>query len=543
MRKLAGLGQWLRFLTVPETGLRRRGHPGSVRAVRVLIAFAREEMVRALAVIERTPIVVRDDGDTRAVRVLDAIEYGFHRNTRSFYSNLREPAGQWRHVPATDPSVVIFDTYLCKRQWRRRVGYALKRQARRALIQLVEVHAGTLGQDHHAELLHLCHDLVDQAWQGLKMRRRLTGLFPTKRLRHQIRQALDIDPALVALARAARFRTRHHSIHQTWLTFVWQHQDELARIRRQTPGLLRVVAQHLFEVGASKGHDPTREAVKRLISLGVSKRSYTLLAHRSDRPFRQILRRCVAEQALDGVALALFLAESGHDAAFPRPLFYRVTMDEFGATMTAARIRERLSRVPRRVFAEARTRMAQADGGGALLQVSLEYRTIVDWFVVVQSDGHEHASWHRWLLLARDAEQRQRVAMAPITWPCAVEQLRTPEGEVLALATPLALFEEGRALRHCAFSYVAKCLDDQVRLFSARMWHQGRLERATIGLWRESWGWRIWDIRGPCNRRMGGHWIPLARQIAEAYSRNSGSAQLPLPVLCTLQGGAPGSAG
>ena len=105
---------------------------------------------------------------------------------------------------------------------------------------------------------------------------------------------------------------------------------------------------------------------------------------------------------------------------------------------------------------------------------------------------------------------------------------------MLALRTPLALFEEGRALRHCAYSYAGKCENDQVRLFAARMHYQGRIERATIGLWREPRGWRIWDIRGPCNQRMGGHWIPLARQVAETYTRNSGAAQLALPIPCAL---------
>ena len=403
MNEQARLGQWLRFLTVPEAGRRRRGHAGGGAAMAAIGAFARAEILRALDVIERSPIVVEDDGNTRVVRVLDAIEYGFNRADRSFHSNLREAEGQWRHVPSIDPNVVIFDTYLFKPNWRRRVGYALHKHTHEALVRLVEVHAGALDEDHEVEMLNVCYDLVDQAWHGLQVRKHLTRRFPTKRLRRQIRQALAIDPVLVALARAARFRTRHHSIHQKWLTFVWQHQDELARIRRQTPGLLRVVAQHMYENRSPSGLDPTRAAVKRLVSLGVSKRSYMLLANRSDRPFRKVLRRCVADQALDGVALALFLTESGHDAVVPRPLFYRVTMDEFGATMTIARIRERLSGVPRRVFTEARTRMAQAHGADELQRTSLEYRTIVDWFVASQPEGHDQASWSRWLALAHQA--------------------------------------------------------------------------------------------------------------------------------------------
>ena len=84
-------------------------------------------------------------------------------------------------------------------------------------------------------------------------------------------------------------------------------------------------------------------------------------------------------------------------------------------------------------------------------------------------------------------------------------------------------------------SYVAKCKEDQVRLFSARMEHQGRTERATIALTSGPRGWRIWDIRGSCNRRMGGHWILLARQVAEAYTRNASSTQLPLPMEVSLR--------
>jgi len=124
--------------------------------------------------------------------------------------------------------------------------------------------------------------------------------------------------------------------------------------------------------------------------------------------------------------------------------------------------------------------------------------------------------------------------MDRITWPCAIEELRTPEAEALAPCTPLALHEEGRMLRHCVYNYVGMCRDDKVRLFSARMWHQGQIERATIGLSCAQHGWRIWDIRGYCNRRMGGHWVSLARQVAAAYQRKGASPQLPLPMNCRL---------
>lgn len=524
------MGQWLHLLSAPGADVSGRKRNAARRMLPKLVAYGKAHLLANMELLAAQHIDISDDGVSRMVTAARSVGYGYNRRDRCFFAAIREPDGSWRYVPATEENSVIFDTYLPLRAWRRRIRYSLRTELHVMLVGLVVQEHAHLTHAHLRALDDLCADIVDRAWIGLQMRKRLIRSFPTKRLRRQIRKAMEVDPDLMAMARAARFRTRVHAIDQKWLTFVWQHQEELSRIRSQTPALLRTVAEHMFQHGTPAGADPTRSAVKTLIALGVTKRSYLLLAKRSDRPFREVLRRCLSDQALDGMALALALTESGHDAAFPRPLFCRVTMAEFGATMTISRIRERLSVVPRCVFTKARARMAQARDGEDLLQVALAYRTIVDWFVTCQPEGYARAGWFRWLALAHEAEERRQITPEPTTWPCAVEELRTPEAEVLALATPLALFEEGRALRHCVYRYVAKCRNDQARLFSARMWHQGRIERATIGLWKERWGWRIWDVRGPCNLRMGGHWIPLARQVAEAYTRNAESGQLLLPI-------------
>ena len=529
------LGQWLRFLSVPGADPARLSRAGSRAVMGALVAFTRHKLLADLSALAASPIVITYDGATRSVRVLDSIEYGYNREGRDFHACLREPDGHWRHVPATDPNVVIFDTYLPKVGWRNRIGHTLKLQAHQALMDLVARNAGTLDDGHEVDLRNLCHEVVDEAWCGLHLRARLRALFPTKRIRCQIREAMAVEPELLALARSARFRGRFHAIDQKWLTFAWQHQVTLSRIRRQTPTLLRAVAQHLYQYPVNPTEDPTRACVKTLITNGLSKRSYRLLVQHSDRPFREVIRRFAVGYALDALLLGLKLIETGHDVTLARPLFYRVTLDQFGTSMTPAKIRNRLAVVPARVFVEACTRLAQANDDEALGRIAWEYRTIVDWWVEHEQTGHAQAGWERWLALACEAEDLRRVSLERDTWPCAVEELRTPDAEVLALANPRALFEEGRTLRHCVYAYADNCRDDQARLFSARMWHQGRVERATIGLWREPRGWRIWDIRGTCNRRMGGHWIPLARQVAEAYTRNALSTQLPLPMEAFLR--------
>ncbi|MBK9669405.1 MAG: hypothetical protein IPO74_05475, partial [Thermomonas sp.] len=94
-----------------------------------------------------------------------------------------------------------------------------------------------------------------------------------------------------------------------------------------------------------------------------------------------MIRRFAVGYALDALLLGLKLIETGHDAARARPLFYRVTFDQFGTSMTPAKIRNRLAVVPARVFVEACTRLAQVQDDEALGRIAWEYRTIVDWWV------------------------------------------------------------------------------------------------------------------------------------------------------------------
>jgi len=530
MTKKSSLGQWLRFLSATAPTSARWQTPAARAAQRRLATFAKVRLLAGLGALSANPFTVTDDGVVRVVSAMNSIRYGYNRRNKTFFAVLREEGGGWRFVPESDPNVVIFDTFLPHRAWRRRICYTLRAQLRATLHGLLEGVVEDLPQDRCLRLDGLVDDIVERAWQGLGMRKRLIARFWTKDVRRHIRELLHIDPRVLALARAARFRGRQKAIEQKWLSFVWQHQETLERIFTQTPGLLRPVAQHMHQFGVRAGRDPTRECIKWLVYRGVSKRSYLVLARESDRPFREVLERFPVHQVLEALALTLSLTARGHDARVPCPSFLRATFDQFGASMDVTKIRERLAVVPMRVFIEAQERMAESVDREVVREVALDYRGIVDWWVAYTPNEHVNAGWARWRALAEEAEARHRASIDSATWPCAIEELRTPEAEVLALNTPLALFEEGRALRHCAYSYADKCEDDQVRLFAARMHYQGRTERATIGLRREPRGWRIWDIRGACNRRMGGHWIPLARQVAEAYEKGTASGQLPLPL-------------
>lgn len=529
------LGQWLRFLAVPGADPCRRHHAVARAAMRALVTHARAAVVAKLADMARAPIVVVDDGITREVHVLDSIVYGFNRVDRTLHARLRETQGEWRDVPAGDPNSVILDPFLVMRGWRRRPRYLLQAVARDALANLTEQACQGLTADHEANVMDVREELLQCVWNGLQIAQRLRSAFATKVMRRQIRDALGIERDVMALARAARFETFHPAVTQQWMTFVWKHRVALERIRAQTPALLKVVAQHMFQHGVNPVVDPTQACREWLLAQGMSKRAYRLLAARSARPFREVISRFRAADTLPALMLATWLADFGSAQGPPRPMFYRVTFDQFGPGAKIDTARERLGKVPRPVFLAAAQRFHDVADGDAAQELAPAYRAIVDWWVESTPPRVlAQAGWERWRALARAEDARRRAAAAAASWPCALAGLRTPTAEVLALGTPLALFEEGRALRHCIYAYVDRCHEDHIRLFSARMRHQGRIERATIGLRQGPRGWRIWDIRAPCNRRMGGHWIPLARQLAETYTQQDGSTQLPLPIRCSL---------
>ena len=495
-------------------------------AIRELEAFARNRWLAHLNALAADPVQITDDGTTRFVAVLRTAFYACNRDKQEFYG------GTWgkEAAPGWDVGHLTFDTYLPLRRWRQRVQYTLQNDVCTDLFVLFEETRPALTPQEQLALHSLCNAIVESASKGLSARTRLRALFPTKVMRRLIRQAMQIDPALMALARAALFRTTHPGMSPQWLTFVWRNQSRLALIRRQTPRLLKSVAQHMFQFGGNVQDDPTQAFAAWLTEIFVTKHGFKFLGQCGERPFREVIARFGQEHSLEALRLGLWLSQGGRGAEHPRPAFLRVTMDIHETTVLPDHILGKQLFVPGCVWNEARARFRAAGTHDQLALVSWQYRVILDWWVAYSPLPHAEAGWARWLALAQEEEGRRKARMQTTPWPSAVEQLRTPTAEVLALCTPLALFEEGCALRHCAYLYVDYCQMDRVRLFAARMCHQGRTERATIGLRYTARGWRIWDIRGACNRRLGGHWIPLARKVAETYTRRAGSSQLSLPV-------------
>lgn len=531
--------QWLRYLSGSDTNGWRWQQPATRRAMAEIQAAARTYLHHHVEDLIARPISTLENGLERTVEVMGALRYTINRHFQTCAVLARDGDGDWEMIDHQSNGQVSFDNFLSHRRWREKLtngvraslrGWLQERATEGSIDGVVSISNAVL------------HRIESAAWVGAHVARRLRSELGTKYLRVRIRAAMGFDLSILALARASRLSTKKHHVTQSWLTFVWQNVDVLSRIRRQTPGLLAPVAEYLYRHGTLPGGDPVRELTKWLISQGVTRAGFVMLAKRSARPFRSVVRRWHGGSALDALALALAHAQGPSGASPLRPALYRATYDVFDAGVSPRSLRESFAPLSPLFFAQAQTAAALHPSGVALQEfLRTEYRPVLDWWLDRSKQTPKKTKptgkWSAWVRKAREEQARQRARVSTESWPCAFASWHTPEADVVALATPLALFEEGSSMRHCAYLYADRCSTGHVRLFSARLRHHGRIERATIGLERNGAGWRIWDIRGVCNRRLGGHWIDLARQLAHFCNTREPCLQLSLPLDTTVQDG------
>lgn len=530
---------WLRYLSGAEPGSWRWQHPTARRKLNAIEQVARTRLMALMDEVLQEPLTIHDTGQVRQVEVLRAIRYSINRGTCASTAALIMLDGTWEEFDHTSSDKIVVDTCLFRPRWRRHAAWSLRVALRHWLTARAARYAGA---GDHAAAERVIGEVITGAWRGAHVEKTLRNRTSTKSLRRCIRAAMGVDPQVMAMARASRLCVKRHRVTQSWLTFVWRNMDVLARIRQQTPALLAPVAEYMFRHDVPHGLDPTRQFVKWLIANGIKRATFVLLGSRSARPFRSVIGRWHDGSALDSLVLALAHAQGPSGATPLRPAMYRATYDRFEGRTTPTRLRELLAPLPPTFFMLAQAAAGHCQTENELTNfLRVEYGLVLDWWLSRALNKPKPLaptnSWTTWVRKASEQQQRQRAKVDATSWPCAVMGFSTPVAEVIALSTPLALFEESCTLRHCAYAYVDACKQGRVRLFSARLRHQGKAERGTIGLQLCDGQWRIWDIRGSCNRRLGGHWIVLARALAQAYNAPGPCHQLPLPLDTTRQDG------
>lgn len=527
--------EWLRYLSGAEPSSWRWQQPVARRRLIAVHQTGRAQLALLIDKMLQAPVTVQDNGLIRQIDLLGAIRYTIDRRNSAVSASAIKPDGDWEHLDHTSNDRIAVDTCLFRPRWRRRVVDGLRASLRCWLVAQSAIANAPLAD-------HVLEAVIVGAWRSAHVEKTLRRHAGTKAMRLRIRAAIGMDPEIMAIARASRLCVKHHHVTQSWLTFVWRNLDVLLRIRQQTPNLLAPVAEHMYRYGTAPSQDPVREFVKWLISNGVKRAGFMLLARRSARPFRTVVQRWHEGFALDALVLAMLHAQGPAGARPLSPILYRVAYDRFEAGTTPMRLQALLEPLPARFFSVAQAAADRCHSADRLTSfLRNEYCLVMDWWLFRARSHCDTAlpagTWTQWLRLARQDQARDRARIRTASWPCPLMSWRVPEATVIALSTPLALYEEGCALRHCAYDHVDACKLGRVLLFSARLRHQGKAERGTIGLRSDDGKWRLWDIRGTCNRRLGGHWIVLAREFAAACNARPLCTQLPLPLDTTQQDG------
>ena len=491
-----------------------------VAIVRVLAVRVAALMPGWLDEIAANPIRIEDDGTSRCVHFVAGFRYGYNRATREFSAAFLQNNGYWALADIEhDDGRANFDPLIPNPTWNRRIGYALQDKARGVLVDAVVTRVGEKYCEANAAAIGgVAGFIVRQAWHIAGLTQTIKTRFPSKPMRALLAQALAIEPALLALARKCRISVHRHPITNRFLTFVWRHREVLERIERQTPKLLPLVAEYMFTHGAPDT-DPTQAAKAWLRAQGVTRQASLLLDTQGVRSLRGFVEAFAGDEQLTALALALRLAQTGHGAQPPSRAAYRVLSQVWRHT-SADGIRQRFDKLPQQVLLQCVRRAECAQHPAAVAVARDEIRRVVAWWLRIAAAppaGAVNGSWQRWLQLVDAAETRKRLALQAISWHSPVTELAHHSGKVRALTNALALYDEGKTMRHCIDNYRDACIKGTFLAFHAEFERDGKPCQATVGLVKREHRFRKWQVSNVCgvaNASFGREWPEIAKQLA-----------------------------
>jgi len=470
--------------------------------------------------IAANPIHIEDDGTSRCVHFVAGFRYGYNRATKEFSAAFLQNNDCWALADIEhDDGRANFDPLIPKPTWNRRIGYALQDKARGVLVDAVVTRVGEKYCEANAAAIGgVAGFIVRQAWHIAGLTQTIKTRFPSKPMRALLAQALAIEPALLALARKCRISVHRHPITNRFLTFVWRHREVLERIERQTPKLLPLVAEYMFTHGAPDT-DPTQAAKAWLRAQGVTRQASLLLDTQGVRSLRGFVEAFAGDEQLTALALALRLAQTGHGAQPPSRAAYRVLSQVWRHT-SADGIRQRFDKLPQQVLLQCVRRAECAQHPAAVAVARDEIRRVVAWWLRIAAAppaGAVNGSWQRWLQLVDAAETRKRLALQAISWHSPVTELAHHSGKVRALTNALALYDEGKTMRHCIDNYRDACIKGTFLAFHAEFERDGKPCQATVGLVKREHRFRKWQVSNVCgvaNASFGREWPEIAKQLA-----------------------------
>lgn len=507
---------WLRAQQVGEDGrIKQSADFGQqLREIqKLLVEQVPEVMSHALSY----PVKVHEAGNTRVVRVLEAIEYRVDHDVRLVTAGCMSNKGAWESDSDTSLRVEVARP-LCRPAWRGAVQGAVREGFRRSV-------GGLLGLQHNTAADHPYWPLFD--WMQMRLWPVLQGpvysrlaRLPLPWLRRRIQGALALDPALIDLARGCSLDLRRECVSQDRYTFVWQNADALRRIQQQTPTLLAPVASWWRDQPVPAGEDPTQAFRRWVQRRGVTPRVWRQLAHKGPGAFRAFVRAPRHGVRIRSLMLAMEVSSQTPSGQPWRPSFVNALYAYWSGSYAIDDWRVSLLELPSGFLAEA-NRMAWTKQSATALHTFLhvELPLVLDWVLEggIEFDKRlRRAGWDAWQQRARHFAHHQRLERTALQWCSAIMAWEQDNVTGLALNSETALFDEGRTMRHCVYDQRSSAINGRSRFFSL----QRKRQRATVELrWLQDNGWCPWQISGPLNRDSQVQWNVSAAKLAMEYQR------------------------
>lgn len=350
-------------------------------------------------------------------------------------------------------------------------------------------------------------------------------------LRRQLRAALDLDPALLSLARRARVN-QALDVRSDWYTACGEYRVHLERVADKAPALLRALGWLI-----ASGHLVRQWAPLALLKfffkgLEATPQDWRRLLRDPARPVWRQYPRGPVEGAKGALELLVLWARLHRGIpvgqSLPSAMWEIILRTCRGGPDRCARALADWTMPPALIRAGLRRAQTMMATGRFPEFLHHEWARVVAWVADFRNEGVHayYRSWNRALRAAADAERKVRAwarECDEYPWGSLVAEFEHAGLRARALVKASDLVEESIAMRHCADSFVLECSSGHLRLFRVEELATGK-HLATISLARSrdlraDPDWRPDQVRRFANRTASPVEVCLAEALAAEYRR------------------------
>lgn len=350
------------------------------------------------------------------------------------------------------------------------------------------------------------------------------------KLRHDLRDALELDRALVNRMRSGRHPAKRFYIHQHEYNAALDNRDNYEQLAKENPSLLWLYNLTVNCRIKLVWGDIVAALKRRLLEEeGLTEASWRYLVRCTPKHFDHVI-----SFISDGGLLNKGWPELVHWLRVIAALDRRTLIDPaitalffhdcFEVEIDKGTILSRgVSLSPstlRAILREAELR--HADGTlDAFCEQDLP--KVLVWLAAKSPVLDKNQLRRGWGYLAKQAAQWKLLQPEPLeqnalSWPCLLPVTVLGEYTVVPLRSAWVLRTEAFLMRHCVDSYIGQCIEGRVLIFSVRNSAGKRV--ATIGLKDSEWSdiWICLDVRGFANRPAPAVLTALAKAITARYN-------------------------